>query len=89
MLTNEVFPEACGLLHDRDKFLDAFEKLLDDKTNNILSPETGGEKVELFKDFLVIQVPCASAFLPGSGTVISSLHQRLVRGISSRLGWIF
>ncbi|MDO8073794.1 CHC2 zinc finger domain-containing protein [Janthinobacterium sp. SUN176] len=51
MLTNEVFPEACGLLHDRDKFLNAFENLLDDKTNNILSPETGGEKVEIFKDF--------------------------------------
>lgn len=51
MLTSEVFPEACGLLHERKKFLDAFGNLLADKTNNKLSPETGGKGVEIFKDF--------------------------------------
>lgn len=51
MLTNEAFPEACGLLHQREEFSKAFEELLYDKTNSGLSLETGGAKVEIFKDF--------------------------------------
>jgi hypothetical protein len=51
MLTNEAFPEACGLLHKRDEFSKAFEELLHDKVNSGLSLETGGEAIEVFKDF--------------------------------------
>ncbi|GAB2884804.1 CHC2 zinc finger domain-containing protein [Paralcaligenes ginsengisoli] len=51
MLTNEVFPEACGQLHIRNQFTDALSALLDDKENGTLNPETGGDKVEIFKDF--------------------------------------
>lgn len=51
MLTNEAFPEACGHLHDRKKFASALEELLVDKQNRRLNPETGGAKVDTFKDF--------------------------------------
>jgi len=51
MLTNEAFPEACGQLHVRKSFADALDALLKDKQNGKLSPETGGAKVEIFKDF--------------------------------------
>ncbi|WP_109483279.1 CHC2 zinc finger domain-containing protein [Paraburkholderia sp. C35] len=51
MLTNEAFPEACGQLHIREDFAGAFKALLDDKQNGKLNPDTGGEKVEIFKDF--------------------------------------
>ena len=51
MLTNEAFPEACGPLHKRDNFAEAFKMLLDAKANSSLSLETGGATVEIFKDF--------------------------------------
>lgn len=51
MLTDEVFPEACGPLHEREHFAGAFNALLDDKEHNELCPDTGGPKVEKFKDF--------------------------------------
>ena len=51
MLTNEAFPEACGPLHTRMDFAKAFKALLDDKESSKLSTDTGGPKVEKFKDF--------------------------------------
>jgi len=51
MLTDEAFPEACGQLHVLKDFADALEALLKDKQNGKLSLETGGAKVELFKEF--------------------------------------
>lgn len=51
MLTDEAFPEACGQLHECNDFAKALEELLKDKQNGKLSPETGGAKVEIFKDF--------------------------------------
>jgi hypothetical protein len=51
MLTNEAFPEACGLLHPRDEFSKAFADLLRDKADNGLGLEKGGAKVEIFKEF--------------------------------------
>ncbi|MEZ7809775.1 CHC2 zinc finger domain-containing protein [Alcaligenes phenolicus] len=51
MLTNEAFPEACGQLHIIENFTKALSALLDSKKNSTLNPETGGEKVEIFKDF--------------------------------------
>ncbi|WP_233829222.1 CHC2 zinc finger domain-containing protein [Paraburkholderia sp. ZP32-5] len=51
MLTNEAFPEACGQLHVRDDFAKAFTELLEAKQNGQLNPETGGAKLEKFKDF--------------------------------------
>jgi len=50
MLTDETFPEACGNLHAREDFADALAALLQDKEDGKL-PETGGAKVEKFKDF--------------------------------------
>jgi hypothetical protein len=51
MLTNEAFPEACGQLHIREDFAKALDALLNDKQSSGLNPETGGAKVEIFKDF--------------------------------------
>ncbi|MEB2545753.1 toprim domain-containing protein [Burkholderia cenocepacia] len=51
MLTNEAFPEACGQLHEYNDFAEALKMLLEDKQNGKLSSETGGPKVEKFKDF--------------------------------------
>jgi DNA primase catalytic core len=51
MLTNEAFPEACGQLHTSESFTAALTALLKDKQNGVLSSETGGAKVETFKDF--------------------------------------
>ncbi len=51
MLTNEAFPESCGQLHTREKFTAALKELLEYKRNDMLDPETGGAKVEKFKDF--------------------------------------
>ncbi|WP_156444514.1 hypothetical protein [Burkholderia sp. MSMB1826] len=51
MLTNEAFPEACGQLHEYKDFAEALKVLLEDKQNGKLSSETGGPKVEKFKDF--------------------------------------
>jgi hypothetical protein len=50
MLTDETFPEACGNLHVREDFAEALAALLHDKEDGKL-PETGGAKVEKFKDF--------------------------------------
>lgn len=51
MLSNEAFPEACGPLHNYTDFAETFEALLTAKQNGTLNPETGGAKLEKFKDF--------------------------------------
>ena len=51
MLTNEAFPEACGQLHIREDFAKALDALLNAKQSSELNRETGGAKVETFKDF--------------------------------------
>ena len=51
MLKNEAFPEACGQLHERQKFAEAWKALIEDKQMDNLNPETGGANVEIFKTF--------------------------------------
>jgi len=51
MLTNEAFPETCGQLHVEEDFTKAWGSLIGAKQNGTLNSETGGAKVETFKDF--------------------------------------
>ncbi|WP_443112872.1 CHC2 zinc finger domain-containing protein [Herbaspirillum seropedicae] len=51
MLTNEAFPEACGLLHTQSDFTKALQELLEGKQNGELSLEAGSAKLERFKEF--------------------------------------
>lgn len=51
ILAAETFPVACGQLHTREDFNAALKYLLDAKQNGALSPQTGGEALDVFAAF--------------------------------------